>query len=155
MKSLVLSCLIFAEFGFAQPTTKKPDPPEPPEYSSALTQYQAHSSVIYVYRPQAMLKGRWLHPSIYCDGKELTRIYRGTVFTATIPPGRHVITLGRTEVGQFVDMEPAKKYYFRFGHKNILVTAVSGREPLTLTQVDEAVALQEMDGLKDSSKQSK
>jgi len=153
LKFLVLSCLIFAEFGFAQPTTK-PDPPEP-EYRSSRTQYQAQSSIIYVYRPQAMMKGRWLHPSIYCDGKELTRIYRGTVFMTTIPPGRHIITLGRTEVGQFVDMEPGRKYYFRFGHKNILVTAVSGREPLTLTQVDEAVALQEMDGLKHSSKESK
>jgi hypothetical protein len=147
---LVLSCLIFAEVGFAQ-TTTKPDPPQQ-EYRSARTQYQAQASIIYVYRPQAMMKGRWLHPSIYCDGKELARIYRGTVFMTAIPPGSHMITLGRTEVGQFVDMEPGRKYYFRFGHKNIAVTAVSGREALTLTQVNEAVALHEMDGLKQESK---
>ena len=60
-----------------------------------------------------------------------------------------MITLGRTEVGQFVNMESGKEYYFRFGHKNILVTAVSGREPLTLTLVEEATAHQEMDGLKE------
>jgi hypothetical protein len=111
-------------------------------------------STLYVYRPQATLKGRWLHPSIYCDGVELTRIYRGTFFRTTILPGKHIITLGRTEVGQFVNIEPGKDYFFRFGHKNIVVTAVSGREPLTLTQVPELVARQEMDGLKDGTKNS-
>ncbi len=60
-----------------------------------------------------------------------------------------MITLGRTEVGQFVDFESGKDYYFRFGHKNILVTAVSGREPLTLTEVSVEEALPEMKALKE------
>src|SRR5215471_8332878 len=92
-------------------------------------------ATIHVYRAKAHIKAILLHPSVYCDGKELTRLYRGTVFVTQIPAGKHMITLGRTEVGQFVDFESGKDYYFRFGHKNMLVTAVSNREPLTLTQV--------------------
>ncbi|HLJ16513.1 MAG TPA: DUF2846 domain-containing protein [Bryobacteraceae bacterium] len=109
-------------------------------------------AAVIVYRAPAVMKGRWTHPSVYCDGKELTRIYRGTFFKTTISPGKHIITLGRTEVGQFLEMEPSKAYYFRFGHKNILGTMVSGREPLTLTPVDEATARQEMDGLRQAVK---
>jgi hypothetical protein len=105
-------------------------------------------ATIHVYRAKAHIKGIALHPSVYCDGKELTRLFRGTVFVTQIPAGTHMITLGRTEVGQLVDFESGKDYYFRFGHKNILVTAVSGREPLTLTQVSAEEALPEMKALK-------
>jgi hypothetical protein len=110
---------------------------------------QEPSATIHVYRAQARIKGIALHPSVYCDGKEITRLYKGTFFTAKLPPGKHLITLGRTEVGQLLDMEPNNDYYFRFGHKNILVNAVSGREPLTLTQVSADEALPEMKELKD------
>jgi Protein of unknown function (DUF2846) len=106
-------------------------------------------ATIHVYRAKAHLKGIALRPSVYCDGKDLTRLYRGTVFVTQIPAGKHMITLGRTEVGQFVDFEPGKDYYFRFGHKNMLVTAMSGREPLTLTQVSAEEALPEMKALKE------
>jgi hypothetical protein len=109
---------------------------------------QPAPATIHVYRAQARIKGIALHPSVYCDGKEITRLYKGTFFTAEILPGKHLITLGRTEVGQLLDMEPGKDYYFRFGHKNIVVTAVSGREPLTLTQVSADEALPEMKDLK-------
>jgi hypothetical protein len=126
---------MLAAFGQRATTTPTPETTDDP--------------LVYVYRSQAVMKGRWLHPSIYCDGVELTRIYRGTFFKTNVPPGKHMITLGRTEVGQFVNMESGKEYYFRFGHKNILLTAVSGREPLTLTLVEEATARQEMDGLKE------
>lgn len=107
-------------------------------------------ATIHVYRAQAHIKGIALHPSVYCDGKEITRLHKGTFFSAEIPPGKHLITLGRTEVGLLLEMEPGKDYYFRFGHKNILVTAVSGREPLTLTEVSADEALPEMKGLKDA-----
>jgi hypothetical protein len=106
-------------------------------------------ATIHVYRAKAHIKGIALHPSVYCDGKELTRLFRGTVFVMQILPGKHMITLGRTEVGQFVELESGKDYYFRFGHKNILVTAVSNREPLTLTQVSAEEALPEMKALKE------
>lgn len=112
---------------------------------------QEAPATVFIYRPQAVMKGRWIHPSIYCDGIELTRLYSGTYFRADAPPGKHIVTLGRTEVGQFVDMAPGKNYFFRFGHKNIVVNAVSGREPLTLTQVAEETARKEMSGLKDGS----
>lgn len=110
---------------------------------------QQPAAIIHVYRANAHIKGIMLHPSVYCDGAELTRLYRGTFFTAKIPPGKHLITLGRTEVGQLIDLESGKDYYFRFGHKNIFVTSVSGREPLTLSLVPEDEARSEMQGLKD------
>lgn len=117
----------------------------------ALSAQAADPSVV-VYRARAAVKGRWTHPSIYSDGKELTRLYRGTFFQYTLPPGKHIVTMGRTEVGQFVEMESGKTYYFRFGHKNIFVNAVTGRAALTLEPVDEATAKREMEGLKRAEK---
>jgi hypothetical protein len=122
--------LIFVFAAFAQPPSPGP-------------------TTIHVYRAKAHIKGIALHPSVYCDGKELTRLYRGTVFVTQIPPGKHMMTLGHTEVGQLVDFESGKDYYFRFGHKNILVTTLSSREPLTLTQVSAEEALPEMKALKE------
>jgi hypothetical protein len=116
----------------------------------ALAFGQEQSASIHVYRAQARIKGIALHPSVYCDGEEITRLHKGTFFSAKVPPGKHLITLGRTEVGQLLDMEPGKDYYFRFGHKNILVNAVSGREPLTLTEVSADEALPEMRDLKNA-----
>lgn len=112
----------------------------------ALAQSPAPVSTLYVYRANAKIKGVASHPSIYCDGIELTRLHTGTFFKTTIPPGKHVITMGRTEVGQFLDMESGKDYYFRFGHKNIFITSLTAREPFTLTQVSASEAAQEMDG---------
>ena len=114
---------------------------------SALAFGQEHAT-IHVYRAPARIKGIALHPSVYCDGKEITRLYKGTYFTAQIVTGKHLVTLGRSEVGQLLDMEAGNDYYFRFGHKNMVVTAVSGREPLTLTQVSADEALSEMKDLK-------
>ena len=108
----------------------------------------ADSATVYVYRAKAAIKGIALHPSVYIDGAEITRIHRGTFSVTRIAPGKHIVTLGRTEVGQFIDSQPGGKYFFRFGHKNIFVTSLANREPLTLTPVPEATALREMDGLK-------
>jgi len=136
MRKNITLVLIFTALGFAQTAETPARPP----------------ATLYVYREKAVFKTRLSHPSIYCDGKELTRIHQGTFFETTLPPGKHMITLGRTEVGQFLNMDSGESYYFRFGHKNLFVTGVSGREPLTLTPVDEATARKEMDGLKQASK---
>src|SRR5450755_706192 len=85
----------------------------------AATAYgQERDATVTVYRPYCRFVGIALSPSIYSDGIELQRLHNGTVFTATLPPGKHMITAGRSEVGQFVDFEPGQKYFFRFGHKN-------------------------------------
>ena len=106
------------------------------------------SATIHVYRPKARIKARAVHPSIYCDGVELYRLHQGTVFNSKVSAGKHMISVGRSEVGQLVDLEPGKDYYFRFGHKNLLVTGFSGAQPITLTLVAEEEALPEMRGLK-------
>jgi hypothetical protein len=101
---------------------------------------------IHVYRPNTRIFGIGSHPSIYCDGKELTRLYRGTIFTAWVAPGKHLITGGRSEVGQLVDMEPGKDYYFRFAFdagKNL-----SGAQPFTLSVVSEDEARSERQNLR-------
>jgi hypothetical protein len=38
------------------------------------------TATVHVYRAQAHLKGIMLHPSVYCDGKEITRLHKGTFF---------------------------------------------------------------------------
>ena len=85
------------------------------------------NATIYVYRP-ASLVGMALSPSIYCDEKELEQLPNGTYFSSPISPGKHMIVAGHSEVGLFVDFEPGKQYYFRFGHENCVGT---------LTQVSE------------------
>ena len=75
-------------------------------------------------------------------------MHQGTFFNSKVAAGKHMISVGRSEVGQLVELQPGKDYYFRFGHKNLLVTGFSGAQPLTLTLVPEEEALPEMQGLK-------
>jgi len=93
-----------------------------------------------------------LHPSIYFDGMELYRLGAGTFFTATVPAGKHLITAGRSEVGQLLDIEAGKEYYFLLGHKNMFVTGLGGAEPMTLSLVTEDEARSGMRGLKELKK---
>jgi len=86
------------------------------------------------------------HPSIYCDGKEIARLHRGSVFTAELPRGKHMITGGRSEVGLPLDMESGKAYYVRFDFRESRNLAAA--EPFTLTLIPEAQALHEMAKLK-------
>jgi hypothetical protein len=91
-------------------------------------------ATIHVYRPKHMV-GMALKPSIYCDGTELARLHNGKFFVSDIEPGKHVITAGRSEVALFIDLQPGGNYYFRLDHKNWAGTAVSGRQPVYLSQV--------------------
>jgi hypothetical protein len=105
------------------------------------------SSIVEDPRP------RWpwafaISPSIYVDGIELQRLRNGTFFVASLPIGEHMITAGRSEVGLFVDFEPDAQYYFRMDHKNWAGTAVSGRQPVFLSQVPADQAEAEMKNLK-------
>jgi hypothetical protein len=97
--------------------------------SAAFSQDTSAKARIHVYRPKAKIVGVAIHPSIYCDGIELYRIHPGTFFDADITPGKHMISAGRCEVGQLLDLEPGKDYYFRFGHKSMWATAVSMFNP--------------------------
>jgi hypothetical protein len=58
-----------------------------------------------------------------------------------------MISAGRTEVGQFVDLEPGKEYFFKLDHKNVFISNQTGRQPMTLTPVPMEQARREMDGL--------
>jgi hypothetical protein len=112
---------------------------------------QTDSATVTVYRPKRVVYGRMIKPSIYCDGVQLERISNGTFFVANIPSGRHMISSGRSEVGQFVDFAPGKRYYFRFGFQR-WVTGFAGAPPVTLSVVPEDQAVKEMHGLKKNIK---
>src|SRR5689334_3665989 len=86
--------------------------------------------------------------SIYCDGIEIQRLANGTFLLYKVPAGKHMISAGRTELGQLVDLEPAKEYFFKLDHKNVFVSNWSGRQPMVLTIVPADTARSEMDGLK-------
>jgi hypothetical protein len=94
----------------------------------------AATATVHVYREKHLV-GSALSPSIYVDGIELQRLRNGRFFAATVATGKHMITVGRSEVGLFVEFAPGKHYYFRVDHKNWAGTAVSGRQPLSLSQV--------------------
>jgi hypothetical protein len=113
---------------------------------------QPAPATIQVYRPKAKIMARGVHPSIYLDGVELYRLHQGTFFMAIVPAGKHLVTAGRSEVGQLVEMEPGKHYYFRFGHRNLLLSGFSGSQPITLSLVSEDEARSEIQGLDDVTK---
>jgi hypothetical protein len=101
----------------------------------------------YVYRIKVRFMARTLRPSIYFDGTELLRLANGQYFSRSVPTGKHMISAGRTEVGQFVDLEPGKEYFFKLDHKNVFISNQTGRQPMTLTPVPMEQARREMDGL--------
>lgn len=106
------------------------------------------TATVYVYRPHAFMKARASWPSVYLDGKEVARIHQGTFVVFETEPGKHMVTLGRSEVGQLREMEPGKSEYFRFGHRNLLLIGMTNAQPFTLTEVSEETAREEMKGLK-------
>lgn len=106
------------------------------------------TATVYVYRTKVRFMARALRPSIYCDGLELRQLANGEYFVDALPTGKHMISAGRTEVGQLVDLEPDKAYFFKLDHKNVFVSNWSGRQPMTLTSVPENQARTEIEGLK-------
>jgi hypothetical protein len=105
------------------------------------------TATIYVYRSKAKIVGAMLRPSVYYDGTELYRLDTGTFFTAKLPIGKHMITIGRSEVGLLMDLEPGKDYYFAFGHRSVWAGAV-GVQPIFLSLVSEDKARADMQGLR-------
>jgi hypothetical protein len=128
MKTLLSACLL-ASVAFAA------DPPP-------------QTATVYAYRTKVKFMARALRPSIYCDGIEIQRLANGTFLSHKVPAGKHMISAGRTEVGQLVDLEAGKEYFFKLDHKNVFVSNWSGRQPMTLTVVPADTARREMDGLK-------
>jgi hypothetical protein len=103
---------------------------------------QIQPATINIYRPNTRIFGAGSHPSIYCDGQEVTRLHRGSMFSTEVAAGKHMITGGRSEVGQFLDVEPGKTYYLRFDFK--AGRNWGGHEPFALTLIPERQALQEI-----------
>lgn len=94
---------------------------------------QDATATLHIFRPNTRIFGAGSKPSIYIDGKALARLARGEDFTATVSPGKHMVTAGRSEVGQFMDFEPGKDYYLRLdfsGRKHW-----ADAEPFVLTPV--------------------
>jgi hypothetical protein len=114
-------------------------------FSSAV----AHSKgTIVVYRPHAKLYGIALTPSVYVDGTQVTRICNGCFFSISVAPGKHMITVGRSEVGNYVESKAGDTLYFKVrGKKSAVVT---GASPMELDPVEKNVALKEMKKLKEA-----
>ncbi len=110
----------------------------------------SNSATVTVYRPKRTY-GWAIKPSIYCDGVELARLRNGSFFVASLPPGRHLISAGRSEVGQFLTLEPHKQYFFQLGFQR-WVTGFVGVQPVTLSAVPEEKARTEMEELKVNTK---
>jgi len=118
-----------------------------PAMGQTGTKPAPQTATVYVYRAKARIMGAAIRPSIYFDGMELRRLAKGEYFSRSVPTGKHMISAGRSEVGQLVDIERGKEYFFKLDHKNTFVTAISNREPMMLTQIPVEQARREMDGL--------
>jgi len=117
----------------------------PPPAQAAAAEIHPEKAIVYFYRPDRMF-GMALHPSIYCDGIELQRLHNGTYFSAEVSAGKHMFTSGRSEVGQFMDLEPGKNYFFRFDLKKSSMFTRS--QPAVLVQVSSETATPDMQKLK-------
>ena len=106
------------------------------------------TATVTVYRPKR-LYGAMSKPSIYRDGVELDRMRNGRFLTVTVPVGQHMITAGRSEVGQWIDFKPGESYFFELRFHD-WVTGFSGVPPVILDVVSEDKARTEMHGLKDN-----
>jgi hypothetical protein len=109
------------------------------------TPNDSKQATVYFYRPNRIY-GMALHPSIYCDGQELLRLHSGTYFSIDLPAGKHMLSSGRSEVGQFVDLESGKAYFFRFDLKKS--SMFTGAPPVLLVPVPAETAKAEMKDLK-------
>jgi hypothetical protein len=118
-----------------------------PAMGQTETKPTPQTATVCVYRTKVRIIARALRPSIYFDGTELRRLANGEYFSRELPTGKHMISAGRTEVGQLVDLEPGKEYFFKLDHRNAIITDFSGRQPMTLTPVSMEQARREMDGL--------
>jgi hypothetical protein len=107
----------------------------------------AQTATIHVYREKARLVGIIIRPSIYFDGRELKRLAKGECFSIALPIGKHLISAGRSEVGNLVELEPGKDYFFKLDHKNWAGNAVTGRQPMFLAPMPADQARTEMEGL--------
>jgi len=108
---------------------------------------KAETATIYIYRGKSLVDLA-ATPAIYCDSKEVHSLQTGTVLSWSIPAGKHFIKAGNSATAQTVDFQPGKKYFFKFNHKNFVVTAISGKPPVTLSPVPENEATPEMKKLK-------
>jgi hypothetical protein len=113
----------------------------------AITAFAQSAGKITVYRPHAKVAGIALKPSIYVDGKQVTRICNGCYFTTEVQPGKHFVNIGRSETGQFVDIKAESTTYFRVrGKKSTML--MTGAEPMVLDPVNQERAVSEMKKLK-------
>jgi len=108
---------------------------------------KVETATIYVYRAKSLVDLA-ATPAIYCDSKEIHSLQTGTFLSWNIPAGKHLIKAGNSASGQTVDFQSGKKYFFRFNHKNFVITAISGKPPVTLSPVPEDEATPEMKKLK-------
>lgn len=101
------------------------------------------TATVYVYRIGGRVSiGVAGHPWFYCDGRKLAQIHAGTFTVAHITPGDHMISAELVKVGQFLDLEAGKRYFFRLAFRNFKSDIV------TLQQVPETQAVPEMQKLK-------
>src|SRR5271169_4896227 len=96
---------------------------------------ESNAATVTVYRPKRTY-GKMIKPSIYCDGVELQRLRNGKFFVVSLPPGQHMISSGRSEVGQLVNLQSGKQYFFQLGFQR-WVTGFVGIQPVTLSIVSE------------------
>lgn len=84
--------------------------------SSAFSQLHAQdapqSAKFYIYR-YSMLQGVAVHPTVYCDGKDVVHMHSGRVFEMDVPPGEHSCYMKDKKSGAVVNAEAGKEYYFR------------------------------------------
>jgi hypothetical protein len=104
---------------------------------------------VIVYRPHAKMVGILLRPSLYADGAQVTRICNGCFFSIPLPTGKHMITMGRSEVGRDIDLKTGETLYFKMWEKKSAM--VTGAQPIVLDPVEKDVAVNEMKKLRQAT----
>ena len=71
------------------------------------------NAIVYVYRPHRFTTAV-KNPSIYVDGREITRLHNGTYLKFEVAPGQHLLTSATYVEGEpYENFQAGKEYFFR------------------------------------------
>jgi Protein of unknown function (DUF2846) len=106
------------------------------------------NAIVYVYRPHRFTAAA-KNPSIYVDGREISRLHNGTYLKFEVAPGQHSLTSASYVEGDpFESFQAGREYFFRLQTGSWVKGAV-GRAEMKLLAVPKEQGTVEIEKLKE------
>src|SRR5690349_9365783 len=106
------------------------------------------NAIVYVYRPYRFT-GAARNPSIYVDGREISRLNNGTYLKFEVAPGQHSLTSASYVEGDpYENFQVGKEYFFRL-QTGSWVKGMVGRAEMKLLAVPKEKGTVDIEKLKE------